>query len=158
VSVYERMKRLGLSLPDLAPTYEFLRVNFVDDLVFVSGHAPYEDGQFKYRGKIGRELDLLAGQRAAESALLGCLASLQSEIGSLESVRQIVKLNGYVNCVQDFQDLPQVTDAASRLLVQLFGDSGRHARTTVGVMSLPMGVAVEIELVARISGAHQRSR
>ncbi len=151
MSVYDQLQRLNLTLPDLAPTHEFLRVSVVDDLAFVSGHAPFADGQFLYRGKVGCELDLVTGQRAAESAVLGCLASLHHAIGSLDAIRQIRKLNGYVNCAPDFQDLPQVTDAASRLLIAVFGDAGRHARTTVGVMSLPMGVAVEIELIATLS-------
>lgn len=124
-------------------------MNLIDALAFVSGHAPFDDGEFCYRGQIGREFDLSVGRRAAELATLGCLASLENSIGSLDAVRRIVKLNGYVNCEPEFDDLPRVTDAASRLLVDLFGDSGRHARTTVGVSSLPKGVAVEIELIAQ---------
>ncbi|MGD0295673.1 MAG: RidA family protein [Bryobacteraceae bacterium] len=149
MSVHERLQQLGLKLPELAQTTEFLRVNIIDDLAFVSGHASFADGDFCYRGKIGRELDLSEGRRAAELAALGCLTSLENSIGSLDAVRRIVKLNGYVNCEPEFDDLPRVTDAASKLLVDLFGDSGRHARTTVGVASLPQGVAVEIELIAQ---------
>jgi enamine deaminase RidA (YjgF/YER057c/UK114 family) len=151
MSVYEQMQRLQLQLPDLPPTHQFLRTNIVSDLVFISGHAPFEGGEFRYRGTIGKDLDLLVGQRAAASAVLGCLASFEHEVGPLDTIRQIAKLNGYVNCAEDFQDLPRVTDAASDLLINIFGNSGRHARTTVGVMSLPMGVAVEIELIVRIS-------
>jgi enamine deaminase RidA (YjgF/YER057c/UK114 family) len=91
-----------------------------------------------------------AGKCAAQSAVLGCLASLQHALSSLDKVCQIVKLNGYVNCTPEFHDLPLITDAASTLLVGIFGDSGRHARTTVGVSSLPADVAVEIELIARL--------
>lgn len=150
MSVHERLQQLGLRLPELAPTAEFLRVNLFDDLAFVSGHAPFDNGEFRYSGKIGLECDLTVGRCAAELAVLGCLASLEDSIGSLDGVRQIMKLTGYVNCVPEFHDLPQVTDAASKLLVDLFGDSGRHARTTVGVASLPNGVAVEIDLIARL--------
>jgi enamine deaminase RidA (YjgF/YER057c/UK114 family) len=89
------------------------------------------------------------GRRAAELAALGCLASLENSIESLDAVRRIVKLNGYVNYESEFDDLPRVTDAASKLLVDLCGDSGRRARNTVGVASLPKGVAVEIELIAQ---------
>ena len=151
MAVYDQLRKLELQLPDLAPTHQFLRTNVVGNLVFVSGHAPFEGGEFRYRGKIGTDLDLVAGQRAAQSAVLGCLASFEQEVGSLDTIRQIAKLNGYVNCVESFQDLPKVTDAASDLLINVFGSSGRHARTTVGVASLPMGVAVEIELIVRIS-------
>lgn len=149
MSVHERLQQLGLRLPELAPTAEFLGVNIIDDLAFVSEHATFADGEFCYRGKIGRELDLSECRRAAELAALGCLASLENSIGSLDAVRRIVKLYGYVNCESEFDDLPRVTDAAFKLLVDLFGDSGRHARTTVGVASLPKGVAVEIELIAQ---------
>ena len=82
--------------------------------------------------------------------MLGCLASLESSLGSLEHVLQIVKVNGYVNCAPEFHDLPQITAAASQLLIDLFGESGRHAGTTPGVSSLPLGAAVEIELIARL--------
>lgn len=149
---YDRLTRLGFKLPGLAPTREFLRVNRIDDLAFVSGHAPFEDGAFRYCGRVGQEFDLATGRRAAELAVLGCLASLESSIGSLDCVRQIVKLNGYINCVGEFHDLPLITDAASKLLIDLFGESGRCARTTVGVASLPEGVAVEIDLIARVTG------
>ena len=138
MSFRERLQQLGLRLPELAPTVEFLRVNLLDDLAFVSRHAPFEDGEFRYSGKIGREFDLSVGRRAAELAVLGCLASLEDSLGSLDGIRQIVKLNGYVNCVAEFHDL--------------FGDSGRCARTTVGVAGLPQGVAVEIELIAPLRG------
>jgi enamine deaminase RidA (YjgF/YER057c/UK114 family) len=132
-----------MTLPELASTCEFLRVNLIDDLAFVSGHAPFDGGEFQFRGKVRREFDITAGCRAAEAAVLGALASLEHVLGSLERVRRIVKLNGYVNCDPGFQDLPAITDAASKLLVRLFGENGRHARTTVGV-------AVELELIVQV--------
>lgn len=150
MNVQERLKRAGVTLPESAPTAEFLPVKLVGDLAFVSGHAPFKDGAFRYIGQIGRELDLSCGREAAKLAVLGCLTSLEAHLGSLERVQEIVKLNGYVNCIPEFHDLPQITDESSRLLVDLFGDSGRHARTTVGVCSLPAGVAVEIDLIVRI--------
>lgn len=158
MSAYEQLHKLHLRLPDLAPTHHFLRTNVVNDLVFISGHAPFEGGEFKYRGKIGMDFDLAAGQQAAQRAVLSCLASFEHEVGSLDTIQQIAKLNGYVNCVEDFQDLPKVTDAASDLLIDLFGNSGRHARTTVGVASLPMGVAVEIELIVRVQPSKGKRR
>jgi enamine deaminase RidA (YjgF/YER057c/UK114 family) len=96
---------------------------------------------------------LEAGQEAARLAALGCLASLESEIGSLDRLERIVILRGFVNCDPEFKDLPQVTDAASKLLIAIFGDDGRHARTTIGVASLPFGVAVEIDMVALVRSA-----
>jgi enamine deaminase RidA (YjgF/YER057c/UK114 family) len=150
LSIERRLRDLGHELPELAPVHKFLPAVQVGNMVYISGHAPFRDGEFRYRGKVGRELDLEAGRRAAELAVLGCLTSLKAEIGKLESVRRIVKVNGYVNCDPEFTALPKVTDAASSLLVSLFGDAGRHARTTVGTASLPFGVAVEVEMLVQI--------
>ncbi|MGA7629707.1 MAG: RidA family protein [Terriglobales bacterium] len=150
MTVRGRMQEIGIKPAEIAPTFEFVAVNVVHDLAYVSGHAPFGDGAFQWRGKVGREFDISAGCRAAEAALLGALASLEHALGSLDRVRRIVKLNGYVNCDPGFQDLPTITDAASKLLIRLFGENGRHARTTVGVASLPFGVAVELELIVQV--------
>jgi enamine deaminase RidA (YjgF/YER057c/UK114 family) len=150
-SVEQRLRDLGFALPELAPVHKFLPVVRLEDMIYISGHAPFRDGEFKYCGKVGREFDLEMGRRAAELAVLGCLTSLKAEIGSLDSVRRIVKVNGYVNCDPGFTDLPKVTNAASSLLMALFGDAGHHARTTVGTASLPFGVAVEIEMLVQIT-------
>lgn len=149
-SVESRLEALGLSLPAPAAAGEFLPAVTVGELAYVSGHVPFRDGEFLYRGKVGRDLDAEAGRRAAELAVLGCLASLKAALGDLGRVRRVVKLNGYVNCSPEFGDLPKVMDAGSRLLVALFGEAGRHARTTVGVASLPFGVAVEVEMVVQV--------
>ncbi|HTV72647.1 MAG TPA: RidA family protein [Candidatus Acidoferrales bacterium] len=150
MTVYERLAALHLILPEVAPTHEFVAVNIVGDLAYISGHAPFDKGAFRYRGRIGRELDLADGVQAARLAVLGCLSSLERSIGSLDRVSQIIKLTGYVNCLEEFHDLPLVTDAASKVLLALFGGLG-HARTTVGVASLPKGVAVEIDLLVRFA-------
>jgi enamine deaminase RidA (YjgF/YER057c/UK114 family) len=151
MTIRNRLQQLNLQLPDLAPTFEFLAVNIIGDLVFSSGHAPFSGGEYRYRGKVGREIDLSTAQSAAECAMLGCLASVEHALGTLESIRRVVKVNGYVNCTENFADLPLVTDKASKLLIALFGECGKHARTTVGVSSLPLGVAVEIELIAQLT-------
>jgi enamine deaminase RidA (YjgF/YER057c/UK114 family) len=138
----------GLTWPTPAPTHEFLPAIQVGELVYVSGHAPFGDGRFQYRGRVGDNLDLPAGQQAARLAVLGCLLSLEETLGDLEAVLRIVKVNGYVQCTPGFEPLPQITDAASRLLMDVFGTEGRHARTTIGVASLPSGVAVELDMIA----------
>jgi enamine deaminase RidA (YjgF/YER057c/UK114 family) len=130
--------------------HQFVPVAVVGDLAFVSGHAPYPDGSFRFQGKVGRKLDLSAAQQAAGLALLGCLRSLHDRFETLDAVKRIVKLSAYVNCVPNFHELPSVSDAASAILEEVFGENGRHARTTVGVSSLPAGVAVEIEFVVQV--------
>lgn len=142
-----RLMEVGISWPPVPPTHEYLPTVMVNGLVYVSGHAPYSDGGHQYRGRLGETLDLPQGREAARLAVLGCLVSLERTLGTLDAVSRIVKLNGYVHCVPGFEPLPKVTDGASELLIELFGEAGRHARTTVGVASLPSGVAVELEMV-----------
>lgn len=146
--VRQRLADLGLALPDAAPTSEFLAATRLGDLVYVSGHAPYADGAFRYRGRVGQDLDLAEARQAAVLAVLGCLRTLEQALGTLDAVERIPKVNGYVHCVPGYEPLPRVTDAASQVLVEVFGEAGRHARTTVGVASLPSGVALELELTA----------
>jgi enamine deaminase RidA (YjgF/YER057c/UK114 family) len=135
-----------MPLPERPPTHEYLPVSRVGDLLFVSGHAPYVDGSHRNRGRVGHTLDLHAAREAARLAVLGCLVSLEAELRTLDDVQRLVKVNGYVHCVAGFEPLPKITDGASELLIDLFGPAGRHARTTVGVASLPSGVAVELEM------------
>lgn len=142
-----RLHDIGLSLPDVAPTGQFLSVRLVGSLAYVSGHAPFDSGEFRCIGKVGRELDIAQARDAAVAAVLGCLASAKALLGSLDQVSSVVKMTGFVNCTDDFVALPAVTNAASELLIHLWGSGGHHARTTVGVASLPHGVAVEIELL-----------
>ena len=146
----DRLRKSGFELPEPPPRHPFVPVAVVRDLAFVSGHAPYRDGAFCFKGKVGRKLDLSAAQQAAGLALSGCLRSLRDRFETLDAIKRILKLNAYVNCVPDFHQLPSVSDAASAILEEVFRENGRHARTTVGVCSLPAGVAVEIELVVQV--------
>lgn len=143
-----RLAELGIALPPIPPTHEYAPVTRFGQMAFVSGHAPYADGAHQYRGRVGETFGLSDARAAARLAVLGCLANLERALGSLDEVKRILKVNGYVHCVPDYQPLPKITDAASELLIEVFGPAGRHARTTVGVASLPSGVAVEVELVA----------
>ena len=146
----DRLRNSGFELPEPPPRHQFVPVAVVGDLAFVSGHAPYRDGAFRFKGKVGSKLDLSAAQQAAELALLGCLRSVHDRFGTLDAVKRILKLNAYVNCVPNFHELPSVSDAASSILEEVFGENGCHARTTVGVCSLPAGVAVEIDLIVQV--------
>lgn len=149
-AIRRRLAELGMRWPEPPPRHEYLPATQVGDLVFVSGHAPYLDGSHRYVGRVGDELDLASAREAARLAVLGCLVSLEQVVQTLDAVQRIVKVNGYVHCVPGFPALPRITDGASELLIELFGPSGRHARTTVGVASLPSGVAVELEVTALV--------
>ena len=105
---------------------------------------------FASKAKSGANWIFPQPNRRRGLALLGCLRSLHDRFETLDAVKRILKLNAYVNCVPNFHELPSVSDAASAILEEVFGENGRHARTTVGVCSLPAGVAVEIELVVQV--------
>lgn len=142
---------LGLTLPPPpAAVANYVGAVVAGNLVFVAGHGPVKDGQLTYKGKLGREFTTAQGAEAARLVMLNCLATLKAAIGSLDRVRRIVKLLGMVNGTPDFTEQPQVINGASDLLVSIFGDRGRHARSAVGMGSLPFNIAVEIEMVVEI--------
>jgi enamine deaminase RidA (YjgF/YER057c/UK114 family) len=121
------------------------------NLVFVSGHGPFRDGEWHYIGKLGRDMDVETAREAAHLVALNMLASLKAEIGTLDRVQRIVRLFGMVNSAPDFAEQPKVIDGASNLLVELFGDKGRHSRSAIGMGALPFGISVEIEMVVEIA-------
>jgi enamine deaminase RidA (YjgF/YER057c/UK114 family) len=152
MSAESRLADLGITLP-VPPTPVASYVTFVrsGDLVFTSGHGPQRDDGSWITGKVGTDLTVEEGAQAARRTAIGLLATLRAELGSLDRVTRIVKVLGMVNCPSDFTDHPAVINGCSDLLAAVFGDAGRHARSAVGVASLPMGLAVEIELIAEVA-------
>ena len=151
--VEAKLEALGLTLPaPLSPVANFVHAVTVGNLVFLSGHVPIRDGAFAFQGKVGAERTVEEGYQAAQLVMLNCLSSLKKEIGDLDRVERIVKLLGMVNCTEDFGQHPRVIDGASDLLVELYGERGRHARSAVGMQSLPRGFTVEIEMIVQIEG------
>ena len=138
-----RLAELGLELPALRPRAGLYEGRVLaGDLLFLSGQGA--DG---WVGRLGADLALEQGRLAARACALNLLAQTRDALGSLERVAQVVKVTGFVACVPGFADVPAVVDGASALLRDLFGDRGRHARTAVGVAALPLGFAVEVEMV-----------
>ena len=117
------------------------------NLAFVAGQIPTEDKQVKFRGKVD---SIAKGQEAARLCTVNALAQLKSFLGSLDKIKQVVKVTGFVNCDPSFVDHAKVIDGASDLLVNIFGEKGRHARAAVGVSSLPLDSTVEIEIIVEI--------
>ncbi|MGI8708964.1 MAG: RidA family protein [Actinomycetota bacterium] len=149
--VEQRLRELGYQLPaPPPPVANYVGAVVVGRLVFVSGHGPFRDGEMIYRGKVGKDMDIATAKKAAELVILNALASLKAEIADLDRVKRIVKLLGMVNSALDFTEQPKVIDAASDLLTAAFGDRGRHARSAVGMASLPFGISVEIEMVVEL--------
>lgn len=147
----DRLREKGLELPPPpSPMATYVEAVRTGNLVFVAGHGPSKDGQLIYKGKLGRDVDVETGYQAAQLVCLNMLASLKVEIGDLDRVKRIVKLLGMVNCVPDFGQQPEVINGASDLLVHVFGERGRHARSAVGMAGLPRGISVEIEMIVEV--------
>lgn len=147
----DRLREKGLELPPPpSPMATYVEAVRTGNLVFVAGHGPSKDGQLVSKGKLGRDVDVDTGYQAAQLVCLNMLASLKVEIGDLDRVKRIVKLLGMVNCVPDFGQQPEVINGASDLLVHVFGERGRHARSAVGMAGLPRGISVEIEMIVEV--------
>ncbi|HEX2923544.1 MAG TPA: RidA family protein [Chloroflexota bacterium] len=148
----ERLTARGMELPaPPTPVGNYVPAVRVGNLVFLSGHGPNQPNGPQWQGKVGQNLDIEQGQAAAQSAMLNLLASLKAEIGELSRVRRVVKLLGMVNCTPDFGAQPKVINGASDLLVDLFDDRGRHARSAVGMAALPNNIPVEIEMIVEVA-------
>ncbi|MCU1465904.1 MAG: Translation initiation inhibitor [Actinomycetia bacterium] len=148
--ITERLEALGIVLPPVFPPAGNYVGCVVDGgLVYVGGHGPVA-GAETVLGKVGGDLTLEDGQRAARMTALSILATLQAELGDLDRVERIVKVFGMVNVAPGFDRTPAVIDGCSDLLVEVFGAAGRHTRSAVGLAELPFGIAVEIELTARL--------
>jgi len=148
--IAERLRELGIVLPAPFPPGGNYASCVVDDgMVYVSGHGPI-DGDTMIRGKVGGDLSVEQGREAARMTGLSILATLQAELGDLDRIARIVRVLGMVNVAPGFDRTPTVIDGCSDLLVDVFGEAGRHARSAVGLAELPFGIAVEVELTARL--------
>ncbi|MDA0339297.1 MAG: RidA family protein [Proteobacteria bacterium] len=149
----QRLEELDIVLPKPPkPIASYVPFTTSGKLIFISGQVPLGAEGLMYRGKIGGDLTLEDGQQAARLCALNILAQVQTALdGDLDRVTQIIRLGGFVNATDDFTDQPLVINGASDLMVEIFGDSGRHARTAVGTNTLPVGVSVEIDAIVEFS-------
>ena len=146
----QRLRELGIELPPVfPPAGNYLGCVLDGGLVYVGGHGPV-NGENIIRGKVGGDLSLEEGRQAARATALSILATLRAELGDLDRIARIVKVFGMVNVAPGFSQTPAVIDGCSDLLVEVFGEAGRHTRSAVGLAELPIGIAVEIELTARL--------
>jgi enamine deaminase RidA (YjgF/YER057c/UK114 family) len=152
MSAEKKLKDLGITLPTPPqPIANYVRAVLVGNFLFVSGHGPYNDGKIKMAGKVGRELTVEEGYQVARNVGLNCLATVKDAIGNLDKVKRVVKLLGMVHCTEDFKDQPKVINGCSDLLVEVFGEIGKHARSAVGMQALPNGIPVEIEMILDVA-------
>lgn len=151
-TVEERLRAADITLPDApAPAANYVPYVITGNQVVVAGQVPFVGSERHFIGKVGVDYSIEEGQQAARTVALNIIAQVKAACdGDLERVRRCVKLGGFVNCPPDFEQHPQVINGASDVMVQVFGDKGRHARFAVGAPSLPFNVAVEIDAIFEI--------
>jgi len=148
LSYEERAKSIGITIPKAAtPVGSYVPAVQIGQLIFVAGQGSMRQDGPAFKGKVGQDLTVNDGYEAAKLAALNCMAAAKSVLGTLDRVERVVKVNGYVNSAPGFTDQAKVMNGASDVLVKIFGEKGRHARTSVGVSDLPSNIAVEVEVV-----------
>jgi len=151
MSVYDRLKALGIELPPLAtPAAAYVPFVRTGSLVFVSGHVAKRDGK-PWVGQLGRDIDTATGKQAARAVAIDLLGTLHAAVGDLNRVERIVKMMSLVNSTPQFTEHHLVANGCSELLGEVFGEKGAHARSAFGVAQIPMGACVEIELIAQVA-------
>ncbi len=151
MKIEHKIKELGLILPEAPkPVAEYIPAKKIGNLVFTSGQGPIKNGKFIYVGKIGGEVSLKEGYESARICAINCLAAIKSVIGSLDKIDEIVKVKGYVNSTSDFYRQPEVINGASELIVKIFGEKGKHARSALGTSVLPGNIPVELEMIVKV--------
>jgi enamine deaminase RidA (YjgF/YER057c/UK114 family) len=150
----ERLNTLGITLPEaIKPLGSYIPTVRVGELIFLSGVLPLKEGRLLKIGKVGSSLTLEEAQEAARLCIINALSILRDEIGSLDNVKRCIRLTGYIASEKDFIEQPKVLNPASDLLVEVFGEAGRHSRVAVGVASLPLDSPIEIELIFAVGGS-----
>ena len=153
MGVEDRLRELGISLPPPPRSVgSYIPAVRTGHLLFLSGMIPLVQGELSCKGKLGQEVSVAQGQQAARLSLVNALAVVKEAMGSLDRVERVVRLSGFVASAPGFVQQPLVLNEASDLLVEIFGERGRHARIAVGVSELPLNAPVELELIFAVSG------
>ena len=152
MTIEHKLKSLGLELPPApAPAANYVPYVLEGKQLFVAGQVPLgADGKLAHLGKVGKDVDEQQGYQSARLCALNALAQINAALGSLDKVKRIISIRGFVNCTDDFTNQPEVINGASDLLVEIFGDKGRHARAAVGANALPRGVTTEVEMLVAV--------
>ena len=148
----ENIKNLGLNIPDLPKALaNYVPYKIIGKTIYISGQAPVKNGELIYKGKVGSDISIEEGVEAAKLCVINIIAALKTGLdGDWDKLDSFVKLTGFVNCQDNFTDQPKIINGASDMLVEIFGDQGRHARVAVGSNALPLGIAVEIDAIVQL--------
>ena len=148
----ENIKNLGLNIPDLPKALaNYVPYKIIGKTIYISGQAPVQNGELIYKGKVGSDISIEEGIEAAKLCVINIIAALKTGLeGDWDKLDSFVKLTGFVNCQDNFIDQPKIINGASDMLVEIFGDQGRHARVAVGSNALPLGIAVEIDAIVQL--------
>ena len=148
----ENIKNLGLNIPDLPKALaNYVPYKIIGKTIYISGQAPVQNGELIYKGKVGSDITVEDGIEAAKLCVINIIAAVKTGLdGDWDKLDSFVKLTGYVNCQDNFTDQPKIINGASDMLVEIFGDQGRHARVAVGANALPLGIAVEIDAIVQV--------
>ena len=148
----ENIKNLGLNIPDLPKALaNYVPYKIIGKTIYISGQAPVENGELVYKGKVGSDISIEEGIEAAKLCVINIIAALKTGLeGDWDKLDSFIKLTGFVNCQDNFTDQPKIINGASDMLVEIFGDQGRHARVAVGSNALPLGIAVEIDAIVQL--------
>jgi enamine deaminase RidA (YjgF/YER057c/UK114 family) len=150
--IENRLEELSIVIPTPpSPAGSYIPVVITGNLAFVSGQIPMKEGKVVFEGKVPEKQSLDSARNAAEICIINCLAQLKANLGSLDRITKFVRISGFVNSNPDFVEQPKVINAASDLLVEIFGDMAKHSRIAVGVTSLPLNSTVEIDMVVEFS-------
>jgi len=153
-SASARLAQLGIRLPSAAqPSFNYVPVVVERGVAYVSGQLPKVDGEVRLQGRVGEAVSVEQAREAARICGIQALACLAEALGSIDRVARIVRLSGFVSSAPDFFQHPSIIDAASDLMVEVFGDAGRHARSAIGVAALPRNAPVELEVIASVRDA-----
>lgn len=149
--INEKLAQLGITIPEApTPLAAYVPGQVIGNYFYTSGQVALQNGSLAYKGRVGAGLSEEDGIAAARVCVLNCLGVAKKYLGDLERIEQIVKLTVFVNCVEGYPNQPKIANGASELLVEIFGDKGKHARSAVGVSGLPLDSPVEIEMIALI--------
>ena len=148
----KNIKNLGLNIPDLPKALaNYVPYKIIGKTIYISGQAPVQNGELIYKGKVGSDISIEDGKEAAKLCVINIIAALKTGLeGDWDRLDSFVKLSGFVNCQDNFTDQPKIINGASDMLVEIFGDQGRHTRVAVGSNALPLGIAVEIDAIVQL--------